>query len=100
VTPDAPSERSKLGQFLRIVGEGRAGRQGARLYADRAGQAPDFYRGLGFAITGQVEDYPRGHSYLTMVKRLRRVPGSDTRDRDPPTRPHLISYYGTTSVLN
>ena len=33
-------------------------------------QAPNFDRGLGFSITGQVDDYPRGHSYLTMVKRL------------------------------
>jgi ribosomal protein S18 acetylase RimI-like enzyme len=33
-------------------------------------QAPEFYRKLGFEITGRVEDYPRGHQYLTMVKRL------------------------------
>jgi len=33
-------------------------------------QAPEFYRRLGFEITGKVEDYPRGHRSLTMVKRL------------------------------
>jgi GNAT superfamily N-acetyltransferase len=33
-------------------------------------QAPEFYRGLGFEIAGRVGGYPRGHAYLTMVKRL------------------------------
>jgi GNAT superfamily N-acetyltransferase len=33
-------------------------------------QAPGFYRKLGFAIAGAVEGYPRGHWYLTMLKRL------------------------------
>ena len=33
-------------------------------------QAPDFYRKLGFEITGCVDGYPRGHQYLTMLKRL------------------------------
>ena len=33
-------------------------------------QAPGFYRKLGFAIVGAVEGYPRGHRYLTMLKRL------------------------------
>jgi len=33
-------------------------------------QAPDFYRKLGFELTGRVEEYPRGHQYMTFVKRL------------------------------
>ena len=33
-------------------------------------QAPAFYRRLGFATVGTVADYPRGHQYLTMLKRL------------------------------
>jgi GNAT superfamily N-acetyltransferase len=33
-------------------------------------QAPEFYRKFGFAVTGTVEGYPRGHRLLTMVKKL------------------------------
>jgi GNAT superfamily N-acetyltransferase len=33
-------------------------------------QALGFYRRLGFAIIGAVDDYPHGHQYLTMLKRL------------------------------
>jgi ribosomal protein S18 acetylase RimI-like enzyme len=33
-------------------------------------QAPDFYRRFGFEIVGRVNDYPRGHQSLTMVKLL------------------------------
>jgi GNAT superfamily N-acetyltransferase len=33
-------------------------------------QAPAFYRKLGFTVIGVVDDYPRGHQYLTMLKRL------------------------------
>ena len=33
-------------------------------------QAPRFYERLGFAIAGRVEEYPRGHQYLTMIKQL------------------------------
>ena len=33
-------------------------------------QAPDFYRRLGFEVTGCVDGYPVGHQYLTMLKRL------------------------------
>jgi GNAT superfamily N-acetyltransferase len=33
-------------------------------------QAPEFYRKLGFDVTGSIEDYPRGHRSLTMIKSL------------------------------
>jgi GNAT superfamily N-acetyltransferase len=33
-------------------------------------QAPQFYCKLGFEITGRVANYPFGHQYLTLVKRL------------------------------
>ena len=33
-------------------------------------QAPGFYRRLGFEIAGRIDDYPRGHGFLTFVKRL------------------------------
>jgi ribosomal protein S18 acetylase RimI-like enzyme len=33
-------------------------------------QAPDFYRRHGFEITGEIADYPGGHSSLTMRKPL------------------------------
>jgi ribosomal protein S18 acetylase RimI-like enzyme len=34
-------------------------------------QAPEFYWKFGFAVTGTVEEYPRGHRLFTMVKKLR-----------------------------
>ena len=33
-------------------------------------QAPGFYQKLGFDVIGGVADYPRGHRYLTLIKRL------------------------------
>jgi len=33
-------------------------------------QAPGFYKKLGFEVLSHVTDYPRGHQYLTLVKRL------------------------------
>lgn len=33
-------------------------------------QAPDFYRKFGFGVMGIVQEYPRGHQLLTMVKQL------------------------------
>ena len=33
-------------------------------------QAPAFYRGLGFELVGRIDEYPRGHGFLTLIKRL------------------------------
>lgn len=33
-------------------------------------QAPDFYQRFGFVVAGVVEDYPRGHRSLSLVKHL------------------------------
>ena len=33
-------------------------------------QAPRFYEKLGFEVVGQVADYPRGHQFQTLVKRI------------------------------
>ena len=40
-------------------------------------QAPQFYCKLGFEVTGRVCDYPCGHQYLTLVKRLGRETGKE-----------------------
>jgi ribosomal protein S18 acetylase RimI-like enzyme len=69
-----PAEMRRLGLGTRVMNEvERAARaRGCRqiILETHDFQASGFYRRLGFAITGQVEDYPRGHSCLTMVKRL------------------------------
>jgi ribosomal protein S18 acetylase RimI-like enzyme len=33
-------------------------------------QAPDFYRRLGYVVTGEFSDYPRGHSQIFLEKPL------------------------------
>ncbi len=33
-------------------------------------QAPDFYRRSGYAVIGQLNDYPPGHSYFMLWKSL------------------------------
>ena len=69
-----PAEMRHLGHgrgLMRAV-EAEARARGCRqiVLTTNDFQAPEFYRRLGFEITGRVEGYPRGHQYLTMVKRL------------------------------
>jgi GNAT superfamily N-acetyltransferase len=33
-------------------------------------RAPGFYQKLGFEVVGRVPDYPRGHEFRTLVKRI------------------------------
>jgi GNAT superfamily N-acetyltransferase len=58
-------------RLLRTV-EQEARRRGCRriVLETHDFQAPDFYCKFGFEVTGIVEEYPRGHQLLTMVKQL------------------------------
>lgn len=58
-------------RLMRIV-EDEARRRGCRqmVLETHDFQAPDFYRRLGFAVIGTVDDYPHGHRYLTLRKPL------------------------------
>jgi GNAT superfamily N-acetyltransferase len=69
-----PAEMRNLGHgrgLMRVV-EAEARARGCRqiVLTTHDFQAPEFYRRLGFEMAGRVEEYPRGHQYLTMVKRL------------------------------
>ena len=69
-----PAEMRHLGHgrgLMRAV-EAEARARGCRqiVLTTHDFQAPEFYRRLGFEMAGRVEEYPRGHQYLTMVKRL------------------------------
>jgi GNAT superfamily N-acetyltransferase len=70
-----------VGAGIRFQGKGRRLMQAVETEARIRGcgqivlethsfQAPDFYRKLGFEVTGQVAGYPAGHAHLTLVKQL------------------------------
>jgi GNAT superfamily N-acetyltransferase len=69
-----PAEMRKQGHGSSLMhaveAEARARGCGQIVLQTHDFQAPEFYRRLGFEITCLVEGYPRGHQYLTMVKRF------------------------------
>ncbi len=69
-----PADRRGRGEGTRLMREvERVARErgcGQIVLETHSFQAPEFYRKLGFAVTGRVDGYPRGHSYMTLVKRL------------------------------
>ena len=61
-----------LGSRLMAAVEDEARRIGcSKLILDTFSfQAPDFYRKLGFELTGTIEDFPEGHTHYQFVKNL------------------------------
>jgi GNAT superfamily N-acetyltransferase len=53
-----------------VEAEARARGCGQMLLETHDFQAPEFYRKLGFKLTSVVDRYPRGHQYLSFLKRL------------------------------
>ena len=69
----APGLREQgLGTVLMEAVEQEARARGCRqiMLETYSFQAPGFYRKLGFVQIGDTPDYPQGHRYLTMLKRL------------------------------
>jgi ribosomal protein S18 acetylase RimI-like enzyme len=61
-----------LGRRLMTEAQAEALRRGCRqlVLTTHSFQAPEFYRKLGFEVVSEILDCPRGHSHLTLRKRL------------------------------
>ncbi len=69
-----PEPMRKQGHGTRLMGqieEEAKARQCAQIVLETHDfQAPDFYRRLGFKVTGVVAGFPRGHQRLTLQKQI------------------------------
>ena len=65
--------RLGLGRKIMRAVESEARRRGCHqiMLETHSFQAPGFYRKLGFEVAAEVQDYPRGHRHMTMVKALK-----------------------------
>jgi ribosomal protein S18 acetylase RimI-like enzyme len=69
---DAPLRHSGLGRALMLRAIAEAERRGCTqvLLSTHSFQAPGFYAKLGFSEVSRVENYPRGHAQILLVKAL------------------------------
>src|SRR5262245_33436545 len=95
-----PAEMRKRGHGSRLMAivEAEARARGSKqiVLETHDFQAPQFYGKLGFEITGRVCDYPRGHQYLTLVKRLEGERGEQT----PPSISIRLALPGEAPLLS
>ncbi len=65
--------RQGYGRRLLEAAEGEARSRGCRviLLSSYSFQAPAFYQKLGYELAWQLDDFPPGHRYCFLVKRLR-----------------------------
>lgn len=69
---DAPLRRSGLGRalVLRAIAEAEARGCAQLLLATHSFQAPHFYAKLGFRELFRLNDYPRGHAEIWLLREL------------------------------
>jgi len=64
--------RQGVGGRLLEAAENEAARRGCTqiVLTTHSFQAPEFYENRGFCRIASVDDYPKGHSHILMVKRI------------------------------
>jgi GNAT superfamily N-acetyltransferase len=85
---DEARRKKGLGTRLMAIAEREARSRGATqmLVDTHSFQAPEFYRRLGFVVTGAYADYPRGHRQIFLRKSLARPTARTPRGRSSGTR--------------